>query len=335
MLTLLAVGAAQARKEFTAMQFNIWQEGTMVAGGFEAIADEIARHDPDVVMLSETRNYHNTRFCDRIVAALAKRGKTYHSFYSYDSGLLSKTEITDSATIYPVHDDHGTIYRIITTLGGHEAAVYTAHLDYQNGANLEPRGYSGVTWRKMDKPITNPDTLLYHNNKSFRPAEIRVFMEDAAEQAANGRIVILGGDFNEPSHLDWTEATAQMAAHNGVVLKWPTTQLLENGGFVDAYRELHPNPATHPGYTFPCHNEAVEPLKITWAPESDERERIDYIVYYPFRGLRAAEASLVGPRRSVAYGKPIEETSQDAFIEPMGVWPTDHKAVLVKFVIED
>ena len=84
------------------LQFNIWQEGTMIPGGFDAIADEIARLEPDFIMLSEVRNYHDTRFCDRIVNALKERGKTYYSFYSYDSGLLSKHPITDSSTIFPV-----------------------------------------------------------------------------------------------------------------------------------------------------------------------------------------------------------------------------------------
>ena len=59
-------------------------------GGYEAIADEIARLKPDFVTFSEVRNYHDTRFCDRIVRSLAERGETYYSFYSYDSDLLSR-----------------------------------------------------------------------------------------------------------------------------------------------------------------------------------------------------------------------------------------------------
>ena len=42
------------------LQFNIWQEGTTIPGGFDAIADEIARLEPDFIMLSEVRNYHDT-----------------------------------------------------------------------------------------------------------------------------------------------------------------------------------------------------------------------------------------------------------------------------------
>ena len=34
-------------KEISVLQFNIWQEGTVIPGGFDAIADEIARLKPD------------------------------------------------------------------------------------------------------------------------------------------------------------------------------------------------------------------------------------------------------------------------------------------------
>ena len=40
------------KKEFTVLQWNIWQEGTMVPGGYEAVVDEIARLKPDFVTLS-------------------------------------------------------------------------------------------------------------------------------------------------------------------------------------------------------------------------------------------------------------------------------------------
>ena len=119
---------------FSVLQWNIWQEGTMVEGGYEAIADEIARLKPDFVTFSEVRNYHDTRFCDRIVRSLAERGETYYSFYSYDSGLLSRHPITDSLTVFPEKDDHGSIYKLESTVCGRKIAVYTAHLDYLNDA---------------------------------------------------------------------------------------------------------------------------------------------------------------------------------------------------------
>lgn len=71
---------AQEKNEFTVLQWNIWQEGTQVKGGYDAIVDEIVRLKPDFVTLSEVRNYKNTRFCDRIVQSLKQRGEIYYSF---------------------------------------------------------------------------------------------------------------------------------------------------------------------------------------------------------------------------------------------------------------
>lgn len=52
-LWLVLTGCTQEKKEFTVLQWNIWQEGTMVPGGYEAIVDEIIRLRPDFVTLSE------------------------------------------------------------------------------------------------------------------------------------------------------------------------------------------------------------------------------------------------------------------------------------------
>lgn len=94
--------AAKRTDEFTVLQWNIWQEGTMVKGGYDAIVDEIVRLQPDFVTLSEVRNYKNTNFTLRLTNDLQKRGLQYYSFYSYDTGLLSRYPITDSLTVFPL-----------------------------------------------------------------------------------------------------------------------------------------------------------------------------------------------------------------------------------------
>lgn len=84
---------AKDNNEISVLQFNIWQEGTVIEGGFDAIANEVARLDPDFVTFSEVRNYNNTSFCDRITDALAERGKKYYSFYSNDTVYLANMKL--------------------------------------------------------------------------------------------------------------------------------------------------------------------------------------------------------------------------------------------------
>ena len=321
---------AQKSNTFTVLQWNIWQEGTVVKDGYNAIVDEIVRLKPDFVTFSEVRNYHNTRFCDRIVKSLAERGETYYSFLSFDSGLLSRHPIKDSTTVYPLHNDQGTVHRMLTTIHGREIAVYTAHLDYRSCAYYNVRGYHGSTWREVPIPTSVAEVLTF-NDASVRDDAIRKFIEMSKKDLAEGRLVMIGGDFNEPSHLDWTRETKDLFDHHGLIIPWTVTLELDNAGFKDSYRELYPDVLKYPGFTYPADNEVVPIKKLTWAGKADERERIDYIFYYPDSKLQLKEAVIFGPSGCIVKSERVEETSKDRFLKPAGLWPTDHKGLLVKF----
>ena len=143
------LGCSQKEKEFTVLQWNIWQEGTVIPGGYNAIVNEIARLRPDFVTLSEVRNYENTNFTARLVQSLKEKGETYYSFYTYDTGLLSRYPITDSLTVFPEKNDHGSIYRLTADMNGQKIAVYTAHLDYLDDAYYNVRGYAFFLGRNV------------------------------------------------------------------------------------------------------------------------------------------------------------------------------------------
>ena len=329
---LLGTGMAAAR-ELRVLQLNIWQEGTSVPDGYAALVDEIAYADADFVMLSEVRNYRDTRFCDRIVESLRAKGKTYYSFKSKDSGLLSRFPISDSVTIFPEKDDHGSMYKLVATLPeGQKVSVYTTHLDYRNCAYYRVRGYDGSTWAELSEPDTDLASIMADNVASQRDDAVRLFIADAARDAAAGHLILLGGDFNEPSHLDWTEATKDSADHRGMVVPWTVTMLLDGAGYADAYRVKYLDPVTHPGYTYPADCPGAEMRQLLWAPKADERERIDFIFYRPDKRLKLKEVTIFGPRGSVQRGRRMVESSQDPFLLPSTAnWPTDHKGVLATF----
>lgn len=330
LLIVFSFSSCQKTETVKVLQFNIWQEGTVVENGFNAVADEIIRSDADFITLSEVRNYHNTRFCDRIVEALKERGQTYYSFYTEDSGLLSRYPITDSSTVYPLNDDRGSIYRLVAKKGNQEFAVYTAHLDYRNCAYYDARGYDGNNWEKIE-PVNDLDSILVLNRASVRDDAIARFVSTAEKDKAVGRIVILGGDFNEPSHLDWTEATKDMRDHYGLIVPWDVSIILEKAGYKDAYREKYPDPVTHPGFTCPADCPDIDLKKLVWSPEADDRDRIDFIMYSPFEGLTLTDMTIVGPKGDILRGERATEKTADPIIAPLGTWPTDHKAVLATF----
>ena len=332
-LFLLQVQYAQAQT-LRFLQFNIWQEGTVVPDGFNAIVDEIIANKADIITFSEVRNYKNTRFNERIVTALKNKGFTYYVEYSYDSGILSKYPIQEFATIFPNKDDHGSSYKAIIQVDGKEIAVYTAHLDYLNAANYLTRGYDANSWKKLTAKSTSVSDILTVNLESKRDEAISGIIADAQKETAKGRFVFLGVDFNEPSFRDWKKDTRNLFDHNGLVIPWQNSLSLEKAGFVDAYRTLYPNVVTHPGFTFPAYNPHVDIGKLIWAPDADDRERIDFVYFMANKKLRLESVSIVGPSSSIVYGKPLEEKTLDPFIAPVGIWPTDHKAILATFTFK-
>ena len=49
-LFLLVTMVGQSKGEFTVLQWNVWQEGTMVPGGYDAIVNEIVRLQPAITI---------------------------------------------------------------------------------------------------------------------------------------------------------------------------------------------------------------------------------------------------------------------------------------------
>lgn len=322
----------KTRGYITVLQWNVWQEGTMVAGGEDAIVDELVRLKPDFVTLSEVRNYKCVDFMRKLTSRLQQRGEVYYSFSTYDTGLLSRYPITDSLTVFPCIGDHGSIYRMLCQAKGRKFAVYTAHLDYQNDTYYEVRGYDGNTWQPMP-PLTDTLEIKRRNALSKREEAIKLMLEQAQKDEADGYNVVLGGDFNEPSLYDWTARTRYLYDHHGMVLAWPVSKMLLDAGFTDAYRAIHADELAFPGFTFPADNPAIDPHRLSWTPLADERERIDF-VHVKGRQLQVVDAKLFGPVACVAYGRRGAVAGGDPVILPLDVWPSDHRGVWVKLCVK-
>lgn len=323
--------------ELRILQLNIWGDATVVPGAFDALADEIARLDAHVVALCEVNN-HDGVTSERLVEALEQRGQTWHGA----SGRCTGEQGTDVCVLskYPIEEvvtglstvPGGVDMKVRIDVGGRDVLLYPAHLDYTHYACYLPRGYDGVTWRKLSAPNGDAEAIQRMNRASTRDEAIAAFLEAVSRERAD--LILLAGDFNEPSHLDWTDATRGMWGHNGCVVLWDCSVRLHEAGFRDIYRVLHPDPATHPGFTYPSDNPAKAAKQLTWAPDADERERIDFIYYLPGGAFVPKRVEVVGPSSSIVRSERLRETGGDTFVEPLGVWPTDHKGVLATFVLE-
>ena len=319
--------------ELSVLTFNLWHGGTQVDDGSQVVADIIAEADADVVFTPE-----KGAATEEITRLLG-----FSSFVdATDTGIISRYPIIDSGVV-------GTDWtKAVLDVNGTETVVYGGHLEYRWYANYLPRGYGGEirglpgeypagweTWNQLDAPVTDVERILQASNDSDRPEEAAAVMADVEAERAAGRLTILGGDFNEPSGQDWTAATADMFDHNGTVIEWPALQVLLDGGMVDSYREVYPNPVTHPGITWAIENPAFDPSVLTWTPEADERDRIDFVFYTPDERIALEDSLILGPQGTIVRGEVVGKDNDDPIVTPPGVWPSDHKAVLSTFAVCD
>ena len=331
----LSHAAENTAPMFNVLQFNVWHEGTQVSNGLEKICDVIVASKVDVVCFSEVRNYKQEDWTTKVVEMLKKKGQTFYGKYAGgDVGLVSKFPITESIPVFDQSKgDSGSIIAWRLAVDEKRSAIVaSAHLDYKEyGMNLI-RGYNGGTpdWKIRDAnadgvpdPITNVEEILAYNNKSSRIPAIKAFIEKAKTWDVP---VILCGDFNEDSHLDWTAATKDAFDHHGVVIEWPCTKLLADAGFLDAWREVHPDPLKQPGATWPAVAAGKGPT--SWTPKADERDRIDFVFG---KGLKAHAAWLVGPVELYVRNQPAAAVDKELVHHADLPWPSDHKAVLAEY----
>ncbi len=329
---LKASTSASSTLSLKVLQLNVWQEGTKVSGGFNGIIDAIVQSGADLITLSEVRNYNNTNFSARVLAALSAKNLTFYSFKDNNVGIISRYPIVSFKTgIYGNAFDKAVINLDLNT----QVTIYSAHLDYLNYACYLPRGYDGNSFQKMSQPVTDVNAILASNLQSSRDEEIAAFVNDAKLERDSGRIVILGGDFNEPSHLDWVNEQKNLFDHRGTIVPWQNSVTLYAKGFKDSYRVRNSNPVTAPGFTWAAFNTSASLSSLVWAPDADERDRIDYIYYADNSNrVNVSESIVFGPSGSIVRGQGYEDpTYTNPFLIPTGTWPSDHKGLITTFSI--
>jgi Endonuclease/Exonuclease/phosphatase family len=200
---------------------------------------------------------------------------------------------------YPIIDPPGAngLYVFVEPLPGRVVAVSDVHLP------ADPYGPY-----ELRDGATRAEVLELEND--LRVPDLRDELQALPPLAARDIPVFLTGDFNSPSHLDWTEAVADARADVPFPVQWPVSKAVANAGFEDSFRVVHPNPVAKPGHT--------------WTPGSPEGERVevhDRIDWVLSNGPATATASKVvgeaGPNTDIA-------------IDP---WPSDHRGIFSTFEV--
>ncbi|NPA36658.1 MAG: endonuclease/exonuclease/phosphatase family protein [Chlorobi bacterium] len=338
LMFVLSVNSIFSQTGFSVLQLNVWQEGTMTDSGLIKIATVIDSLEPGVVTFSEVRNFNNEDWIEKIKNELKNRGNEYYGEYvAGDVGLISKFPISDTKIIFDeTRIDSGSLIAYLLDINGQKVWVCPGHLDYKYYAVYLPRGYSGgkPDWKMIDDgsgnphPVNNVNTIIEYNKLSRKDEAIKAFIRFF--NLHNEYPVILGIDLNGASHLDWTEANKDNFGHNGLAIEWNNTKALEDAGYIDSYRSIYPDEVNYPGITWPAYPTGYK-KQVSWTPQADERDRIDYI-FYKGKNLKASKAYLVGPGISFSHGEKINlDEYNDPWLFKDGKWPSDHFGVLVEF----
>jgi endonuclease/exonuclease/phosphatase family metal-dependent hydrolase len=206
-----------------------------------------------------------------------------------DTGILSRFPITRFLK-------DGIVVQVNPQL---EVAVFTVH--------LSPYPYEPYDFR--DGVISTPQQAITSASATRLP-EINPILEQIGKIQSENIPVFLTGDFNEPSHLDWTETTASFHMHFSKVVEWPVSKATTETGLKDAYRMKFENAANFPGNTW-----------TTFESADEVYDRIDIIYHTEETTFTLSDIRLVGG------------TNNSAGIKIEG-YTSDHYAVIATYKLE-
>lgn len=296
------LSAADEKKEgFTVMSFNCWHQWSRVDEGFAKAAKAIRESGADLVGLQES----SPESAKRMAAALG--------WHHADGGtgsvqILSRYPLLEALHGKGIGKDRLIGARIrLPGPSPREIVLFSTHLDYQHYGPYEAR-----------KKGATAGSVLALNGRSERLAQVEALVTSIQPllAAADETPVVLTGDFNVPSHLDWTVATA--AEHGGIgAVAWPESLHLAQAGFTDSFRLKHPDPAAAPGTTWSAIHKAGEP-----------QDRIDFI-YHKGAGLHVTASRSF----STAVETTVGAWGVDTATVTGNSWPSDHAAVLTSYTL--
>ncbi len=302
MMLLCSPGCA-AETQLTVMTFNAWGAGTNAGLGIEQTVAVIRAANPDIIGLQEIRPESKQCDAEHCPAGPASVAPQLAAALGYELlEQLENNEVLWANAIlsrYPIRaaTPGGLGARI--AVDGREVLLFNIHTtDYP----YQPFQLLSIPYG--DAPFLNTADAAIASAATARQGALDLLQADLAA-AGTADLTLITGDFNEPSFRDWTAATAAAGAHP-LAVEWPFTHAIEALGFMDVFREAHPDPLLKPGFTWSPN--------ITADTTEDHKDRIDFI-FARGVGLRVNSAHIVG------------ETGRwtDIAIDP---YPSDHRAVI-------
>lgn len=258
------------------LSWNIWHgarhPGTVK--GINQAVDFIKNTEADIITMQETYGSGPT---------IADRAGYYFYQRSDNLSIMSKYPIEQTHPLYRALWFGGATIRLSKRQTINVFCLWINHLpawrrnSQADGATAE--ALVSAEWKTRAKEM-----------KSIL-AELKPFI-DSVDQTP----LLVGGDFNSPSMLDWGKETAHW--HHGLEVRWPVSEQMLEQGFADAYRTIHSDPTQHTPHEL-------------WDEDAQRLTyRIDYL-YSLGKQLQVVDATMMNTHK--------------------GEWPSDHPAVLATY----
>lgn len=291
------------------MSYNTWQGGSNVNGYHEKQLRFILESGVDVIGLQEAASGNHTI---RLGKALgwdywqSNRSVGIISRYPFveEYGELAPVEI-------PATDDEaspGGGVRI--NLNGQSKEVVEVNF-WNVHLNAYPYGpYHFCDDNQTEQFVLDNETFAGRTPQTAGTLEAMSGQIDAAQEIP----VILTGDFNAPSYLDWTDALREKNCGIGGNFPWPASTLPAEAGLVDSFRVAHPDPVLEQCLSW----SPIYPFRDGSTGVPEPQDRIDFVYATESLQVLGSECVAAGNPQPV----PDHEDNQ---------WTSDHLAVLTHY----
>lgn len=294
--TIFSQGIFAQKTEFKVMAWNILRSGNQIENGVDNVADMIKEINPDIVLMVET--YGSGPYIAK------KNGYNFHLVAKEGTALDDKSVNLSIYSKFPFGERIDTDYPFF--LGGIEIFINNKKVRFfSNWFHYQPWNNKPEDMGKTVQELLEWERTEHRYNMIQK---VLPYFEKYAKESDSIPIIV-GGDMNSPSHLDWSEKTKNI--HNGLVVPWYSTKVFEDLGFTDSFREKNPNPIKHPG--------------ITWDhKERDDSHRIDYI-FYKGKKLKSTQS-----KTYMQFFNEQIEINNKRF-----AYPSDHGIVVTTFKLKN
>jgi endonuclease/exonuclease/phosphatase family metal-dependent hydrolase len=181
-------------------------------------------------------------------------------------------------------------------------------------AHLAPYPYQ--PYDLQDGILPRNESAVIAAANSARGGQVTTYLNDMNAALGSGVPVFFTGDFNEPSHLDWTaEAAAATPRPFDLQVQYPASKRIVDAGMIDSFRAVRPDEVSDtaytwtPGYPYPT------------LSANEVHDRID-IIYHKGRGVIATSAFNIGP----------QDSNPNTHLAIAG-YNADHRAVVVEYTL--